>query len=50
MERRIPLDGCLNFRDLGGYATADGHVVRWRTLFRSDTITQVTASDVTRLR
>ena len=50
MERRIPLDGCLNFRDLGGYASADGRVVRWRTLFRSDTITQVTASDVTRLR
>ena len=30
MQRRIPLEGCLNFRDLGGYPTADGRAVRWR--------------------
>ena len=24
VERRIELDGCVNFRDLGGYPTADG--------------------------
>jgi protein-tyrosine phosphatase len=50
MERRIALDGCLNFRDLGGYPSADGRLVRWRTLFRSDTITEMSAADVARLR
>jgi protein-tyrosine phosphatase len=34
--RRIPLEGSFNFRDLGGYATDDGRVVRWRQLFRAD--------------
>ena len=36
IQRRIPLEGCVNFRDLGGYPTADGRKVKWRRLFRSD--------------
>ena len=28
-ERLVPLEGTLNFRDLGGYRTADGRQVRW---------------------
>ena len=28
-ERHIALDGQANFRDLGGYETADSRVVRW---------------------
>jgi protein tyrosine/serine phosphatase len=36
VERRIAVDGCLNFRDLGGYPTADGGTLRWRMLFRAD--------------
>ena len=46
MERQIPLDGCLNFRDLGGYATADGRRLRWRRLFRSDGLHGLSESDV----
>jgi len=34
-RRDVPLDGCVNFRDLGGYRTADGRRVRWGRLFRS---------------
>lgn len=49
MERRIVLEGCLNFRDLGGYPTADGRIVRWRRLFRSDALHLLTPGDVARL-
>jgi protein-tyrosine phosphatase len=45
MDRRIPLSGPVNFRDLGGYETADGQQVRWRRLFRSDSLGPVTAED-----
>ncbi|MFG1999022.1 tyrosine-protein phosphatase [Spirillospora sp. NPDC048911] len=45
MEREIVLEGCVNFRDLGGYA-ADGGLVRWRRLFRSDALHELTESDV----
>ena len=50
MERLIPLDGCLNFRDLGGYPTRDGRTVGWRRLFRSDALHHLTRADVARLR
>ena len=48
MERRIELEGCLNFRDLGGYPTADGRQVRWRQLFRSDALHRLTDRGVAR--
>jgi len=50
VERLIELDGCVNFRDLGGYPSADGGRLRWRLLFRSDALHALSASDVTRLR
>lgn len=50
MQRVIKLEGCLNFRDLGGYATADGRRVRWRRLFRSDGLHVLTVDDVRQLR
>jgi protein-tyrosine phosphatase len=43
--RLLPLQGGRNFRDLGGYATADGRRVRWRRLFRSGTLTHLTPAD-----
>src|ERR1041384_1455200 len=50
MQRVIDLEGCLNFRDLGGYPTADGRRVRWRLVFRSDALHPLTPADVTRVR
>lgn len=50
MRRVIELEGCLNFRDLGGYATSDGRRVRWRRLFRSDGLHVLTAADIRRVR
>lgn len=43
--RVLPLQGASNFRDLGGYATADGRRVRWRRLFRSDHLAGLTEAD-----
>lgn len=44
-ERFIALEGAFNLRDLGGYATADGHTLRWRRLFRADGPDRLTPAD-----
>ena len=46
MERRIVLEGAVNFRDQGGYPTENGRCVKWRRLFRSDSLHDLTESDV----
>lgn len=43
--RSIALAGASNFRDLGGYAAANGQPVRWRKLFRSDHLAALNAQD-----
>ncbi|CAN5373417.1 tyrosine-protein phosphatase [soil metagenome] len=48
-ERRLELAGSFNFRDLGGYETADGRIVRWRRLFRSDALHRLTPEDIQQL-
>jgi len=47
--RLPPLAGGRNFRDLGGYPTADGRQVRWRRLFRSGALTNLTEADGSQL-
>ncbi len=49
-ERRIPLDGSANFRDLGGYETTDGRVVKWGRVFRSDSLARLSEKDRTSLQ
>jgi protein-tyrosine phosphatase len=44
-ERLVPLDGTMNFRDLGGYVGADGRSVRWGRVYRSDALAQLSDSD-----
>ena len=44
--RAIPLEGQRNFRDLGGYRTADGrHQVRWGMIYRSGSLARLTDKD-----
>jgi protein-tyrosine phosphatase len=44
-ERVLPLEGGFNFRDMGGYPTADGRHVRWGQIYRSGTMVDLTDSD-----
>jgi protein-tyrosine phosphatase len=44
--RHFNLEGASNFRDLGGYATADGRTMRWRQIFRSNHLGHLTAADI----
>jgi len=44
--RHLALQGASNFRDLGGYRTSDGRTTRWRHIFRSNHLGQLTAADV----
>lgn len=44
-KRLLPLEGGQNFRDLGGYRTTDGRMVKWGTIFRSGTMTKLTDAD-----
>lgn len=48
-RRQLPLQGGQNFRDLGGYRTNDGRVVRWGLLFRSGSLHYLTPDDFARL-
>lgn len=45
-ERRITLEGSHNFRDLGGYPAANGRMIQWRKLFRSDGLNRLSTADV----
>jgi protein-tyrosine phosphatase len=44
--RHFNLQGASNFRDLGGYATADGRTLRWRHIFRSNHLGHLTETDI----
>lgn len=48
-ERLVALDGVQNFRDIGGYATADGRFVGWGRIFRSAQLSELTAGDLQRI-
>ena len=45
-KRVVPVKGAVNFRDLGGYATADGHHVKWNRVYRSAAINKLTDADM----
>lgn len=47
--RRLELHGAVNFRDLGGYSAAGGKQVKWGQLFRSDSLAELSDSDMDRL-
>jgi protein-tyrosine phosphatase len=44
--RNLNLTGATNFRDLGGYPTVDGRAVRWRQIFRSNHLGNLTDEDI----
>jgi protein-tyrosine phosphatase len=48
-DRWVQLDGCINFRDLGGYRTVEGRTVSWRRVYRADSLHRLTDTDATRI-
>lgn len=46
MNRKISLEGLSNFRDLGGYDANNGRTVKWRRIFRSDTLASLSDNDI----
>ena len=44
-ERVLPLEHGVNFRDVGGYPTADGHYVRWGQIYRSGQLANLSNFD-----
>jgi protein-tyrosine phosphatase len=48
--RHFDLQGASNFRDLGGYRTSDGRMVRWRRMFRSNHLGHLTGADIETVR
>ncbi|MDE1178206.1 MAG: tyrosine-protein phosphatase [Edaphobacter sp.] len=44
--RHLDLEGTPNFRDIGGYETADGRFVRWGLFYRSGVLSGLTPADL----
>ena len=49
-ERVMPMDALVNFRDLGGYLTADGRRTKWGKLLRSAAHDAITDRDAAYLQ
>lgn len=48
LPRVVPLQGCSNLRDLGGYRAADGRRVRMGQVFRSASLAYLAEADLAR--
>jgi protein-tyrosine phosphatase len=48
-SREIPLQGQSNFRDLGGYQTADGQKVKWGLIYRSGELSELSTQDYAKI-
>ena len=46
-QRLLPIKNGYNFRDLGGYPTADGHKTKWRRLIRAGSLARLDQNDLT---
>ncbi|MFC4231356.1 tyrosine-protein phosphatase [Parasediminibacterium paludis] len=49
-QRQVKLQGAVNVRDLGGYATKSGKAVKWGKIYRSAEINNLTPTDLDTLR
>ncbi len=48
--RILDVDGVINFRDMGGYHTADGHRVRTRVVYRAGALGNITEKGMATLQ
>lgn len=45
-QRLLPIQQGYNFRDLGGYPTADGHTTKWRRIIRTGSLARLSNNDL----
>lgn len=48
--RLVHVKGAVNFRDIGGYKTKEGKMVKWNKVYRSADVSHLTDSDLDTLR
>lgn len=48
-ERLLPMEGAYNVRDMGGYKTSEGRLVKWGMVFRSGDLNKLTDNDLSYL-
>jgi len=49
-QRVIQLEGTLNFRDFGGFATREGRFLKWGLLYRSENLARVPHREAPKLK
>jgi protein-tyrosine phosphatase len=49
-SRLLNLEGASNFRDLGGYETQDGMKLKYGLIYRSDSLSYLTDSDIKKIQ
>lgn len=49
-KREVKLQGAINIRDVGGYATKDGRHVKWGKIYRSAELNNLTDADLLKLQ
>ncbi|MBC7401483.1 MAG: tyrosine-protein phosphatase [Mucilaginibacter sp.] len=49
-KRKVSLQGTVNFRDIGGYTTKDGHHVKWGKVYRSADLSKLSETDLAELK
>lgn len=49
-QRVLQLEGGVNFRELGGYATTTGQQVKWQKILRAGSLDQLTPTDLVTLK
>ena len=47
--RLVPLEGGINFRDIGGYANDQGRTVKWRKIMRCGHLANLSDADLDHL-
>ena len=46
LSLRIPLEGTINTRDLGGFETSDKRHIKYKRIIRTDNLSRLTPKDI----
>ncbi|MFA6830584.1 MAG: tyrosine-protein phosphatase, partial [Bacilli bacterium] len=46
LSKRIPMEGTINTRDLGGYCGYEGRTIKYGKIIRTDNLSRITEKDI----